>query len=180
MAALALVAGSLIAVGKAVPDLVSSPTQDQAPVQQTRQVQPRSQTNTPRPAASQIPAVHLDLVIAGLGREGCDVEVKPGNASCKFRALNERGAEAQQHVASDGRARVQLCDVELRGADRTCTIAITLREPGQVKKTMYRGFRLTPRSNPAKSATATAIPVVTCYLSSPSRLARVEESRARK
>jgi hypothetical protein len=125
--------------------------------------------------------VQLDLVIAGLGQAGCDVEVKPGNASCKFRALNERGAEAGQHVPSDGRAHLQLRDVELRGADRTCTVAITVREPGQASKTIYRGFRIAPpRSIPGKPAASTANPAVTCYLTSPSKLARVEEGRVRK
>jgi len=182
MAALALIVGTLIAVGRAVPALVSSsPTQDQGPSQETQKAEPRSQTTNPTPPASRIPAVQLDLVIAGLGHDGCDVEVKPGNASCKFRALNERGAEDHQHVSSDGRARLQLRDVELRGADRTCTVAITVREPGQAVKTIYRGFRLAPRPSAVKSVTTTtAIPVVTCYLSSPSKLARVDESRSRK
>jgi hypothetical protein len=180
MAALALIAGSLVAVGKAVPALVSSPTQDQGRAEETRQVEPRTQTASPPPAASRIPAVQLDLVIAGLSHQGCDVEVKPGNPSCKFRALNERGAEGPQHVSSDGRAKLQLRDVELRGADRTCTVAITVRETGHATKTIYRGFRLAPKSASVKPVTSAAIPVVTCYLSSPSKLARVEESRTRK
>ena len=90
MAALALIAGSLIAVGRAVPALVSSPTQDQGQSQDIKKVEPRSPSVDPKPPDSRIPSVQLNLVIAGLGREGCDVEVKPGNASCKFRALNEQ------------------------------------------------------------------------------------------
>jgi len=180
MAALALVAGTSIAVGRAMPALVSSPTQDQGQAQDTRTAEPRSQTPDPKPPDSRIPAVRLDLVIAGLGREGCDVEVKPGNASCKFCALNERGTQGRQHVSSEGRATLQLRDVELRGADRNCTVAITVHEPGQAVKTIYRGFRLAPRSDAAGSSTATAVPILTCYLSSPSKLAKVDESRARK
>jgi hypothetical protein len=180
MAALALIVGTLIAVGRAVPALVSSPAQDQGQAQDATQAEPRSQTTSPKPPDSRIPAVQLDLVIAGLSREGCDVEVKPGNASCKFRALNERGAEGRQHVSSAGRAKLQLRDVELRGADRTCTVAITVREPGQTVKTIYRGFRLASRSDAAGSSTTTAVPIFTCYLSSPSKLAKVDDSRSRK
>ena len=113
MAALALIAGTLIAVGRAVPALVSSPTQDQGQAQDTKKAEPRSQTTTPKPPDSRIPAVQLNLVIAGLSREGCDVEVKPGNASCKFSvAQRKRGAEGRQHVSSEGRAKLQLRDVE--------------------------------------------------------------------
>jgi len=180
MAALALIAGTLIAVGRAVPALVSSPTQDQGQAQDAKKPEPRSQTTNPNPPDSRIPAVQLNLVIAGLSREGCDIEVKPGNASCKFNALNERGAAGRQHVSSEGRAKLQLRDVELRSADRTCTVAITVREPGQPVKTIYRGFRLAARPDAAGSSTTTAVPIFTCYLSSPSKLARADESRSRK
>jgi hypothetical protein len=180
MAALALIVGSLIAAGRAVPALVSSPAQDQVPARETPRAVPQSQNGNPGSPATRIPVVQLDLVIAGLGHEGCDVEVKPGNASSKFRALNERGAEANQHVSSDGRGRLQLREVELRGADRTCTLAITVREPGQPAKTFYRGFRLAARPTAAKPGTTNPVPVLTCYLSSPSKLARADETRNRK
>jgi len=180
MAALALIVGTLVAVGRAVPALVSSPTQDQGQAQDTRKAEPPSQTTIPKPPDSRIPAVQLNLVIAGLSRAGCDVEVKPGNASCKFRTLNDSGVEDRQHVSSEGRAKLRLCDVELRGADRTCTVAITVHEPGQAVKTIYRGFRLAPRSDAAGSSTTTAVPMFTCYLSSPSKVAKVDESRTRK
>jgi hypothetical protein len=180
MAALALVAGTSIAVGRAMSALVSSPAPDQSEAQATQTQEPRSQTPDSKPVDLRVPAVRLDLVIAGLGREGCDVDVKPGNASCKFSALNENGAEGRQHVSSDGRAKLRLRDVELRGADRTCTVAITVHEPGQPDKTIYRGFRLPPRSDSADSSSPAAVPNFTCYLSSPSKLAKADESRTRK
>jgi hypothetical protein len=181
MAALALIVGALIAVGRAMPALVSSsPTQDQVQAQDDKKPEPREQAGNPKPPESRIPTVQLNLVIAGLTRDGCDVEVKPGNGSCKFNALYERGVNGRQHVSSDGRAKLQLRDVELRGADRTCTVAITVREPGQPVKTIYRGFRLPARSDRAASSTTTAVPIFTCYLSSPSKLARADEARARK
>ena len=38
-----------------------------------------------RDSGANVPAIQLKLAIAGLGTEGCDVEVKPANPSCKFR-----------------------------------------------------------------------------------------------
>ncbi len=180
MAALALVVGTSIAVGRAMSALVTSPAPDQAEAQATPTEEPRSQAADSKPADLRIPAVRLDLVIAGLGRAGCDVNVKPGNASCKFCALNENGTEGRQHVSSDGYAKLRLRDVELRGADRTCTVAITVYEPGQAAKTIYRGFRVPPRSDSAAPSNPAAIPNITCYLSCPSKLAKAEESRTRK
>ena len=82
------------------------------------------------------------------------------------------------HVSSEGRTELELKDVEIRSADHTCTVAITVREPGQASKTIYRGFRMANRpASTAKSATA-SIPTFTCYLSS--RLAGVDDARTRK
>jgi hypothetical protein len=191
MAALALIAGTSIAVGHAMPAL--SPTDDQEKdqpptVSATSRHEP---TAEPTPPDSVIPAVRLNLEIAGLGREGCDVEVKPGNASCKFRvahltkdrATAGKGQPAPHHVSSEGHAFLELREVELRGVDRTCTVAITVRELGQEPKTVYRGFRIASRPEPrgtASAGNAGSIPTFTCYLSSPSKVAKAEGSRTRK
>jgi hypothetical protein len=124
-----------------------------------------SQAENRKSSATQFPAIQLDLVIAGLGTEGCDVEVKPANAGCRFRP------SSAQHVPSDGRATIKLRDVELRGADKTCTMAITVREPGQPPQTIYRGFR------PGSSKTGT-VPSFTCYVSS--KLAGADAKATRK
>jgi hypothetical protein len=116
-------------------------------------------------SASQFPAIQLNLVIAGLGTEGCDVEVKPANAGCRFRP------SSTEHIPSDGRATIKLRDVELRGADKTCTMAITVREPGQPPQTIYRGFR------PGSSKVG-AVPSFTCYVNS--KLAGVDSKATRK
>jgi len=159
MAALALIVGTSIAL------------EPESLAQDRKQANPRSR------------AAKLNLVIAGLGRDGCDVEIKPGNASCKFRALNENGAESRQHVTSTGKATLDLLDIELRGADRTCSVAITVHEPGQPAKTIYRGFRLSarPEGEGASTAKAAPVPTFTCYLSSPSKITRVDpDSTTRK
>jgi hypothetical protein len=188
MAALALIAGTSIAVGRAMP--ASSPTEDQGQEQPQQDDQPaaRSQTTDAKPADKNIKAVVLILEIAGLSQDGCDVEVKPGNASCRFQAINmtknggklDRAKEGAQHVSSLGKAVLELQNVELRGADRTCTVAITVRESGQAPKTVYRGFRLPARPEAGLPASVNQVPTFTCYLSSPSKVANVEQSRARK
>ena len=118
------------------------------------------------------PAAHkvsLRLNIAGLGRGGCDVDVKPAHAGCKFRPR-------VQHVGSDGKIQIDIDDVLSTGADRDCSFAITIREPGHADKTVRRGFQLaTPvagRPAPVQS--------LDCYLSSPSLLARNNDSRTRR
>ncbi len=180
MAALALVVGTSIAAGRAMPALVSSQAPEKGQTAETKKVNPPAQTSESKRTGMQIPSIRLNLRIAGLGAQGCDVQIKPGNASCKFRPLyNERG-EDRQHVAPDGTANLELRDVELRGADRTCTIAVTIREPGQAPRTFYRGFRLASKPEEGKASRPASVPTFTCFLSSPSKLARADEARARK
>jgi hypothetical protein len=193
MAALALIAGTGMFAGRALPSLGRSTTPIQEPVQTPapKQAEPKAaRKDESRPADSQPSALQLKLAIAGLGREGCDVEVKPGNASCRFRVLNvteqgevfKKGAEGPQHVSSNGYAHMELRDIQLRGADKICTVAITVREPGQTTRTVYRGFPLKPKAEPGKGAMAPTgkLPVFTCYLNSPSKIARLEEPTTRK
>jgi hypothetical protein len=191
MAALALIAGTSIAVGRAMP--AASPEQAQGQSESTQPSPPTtsSPTSDRKPSDARIPTVRLTVEIAGLGRHGCDVEVRPGNPSCKFRTLKvtkdgvavERSQDGPHHVSSEGHAFLELRDVELRGADRTCTVAITVREPGHVAKTVYRGFRLAPRTEAeTKAASAKTVPAFTCYLSSASKtkLAKTDDGGTRK
>ncbi|WP_205678635.1 hypothetical protein [Aquisphaera insulae] len=108
--------------------------------------------------------VDLNLNIAGLGAEGCDVDVKPGNRSSRFKGQHH-------HVASNGKASLKFRGVEVLGADRTCSFAITVHEPGQEPRTIYRAFRINGRSGqPLPPSQA-----FTCYLNSPSKLARLSQ-----
>ena len=112
--------------------------------------------------------VTLDLAIDGLGAGGCDIEIKPGHAGCQFKPVT-------YHLAS-AKAAIDLDDVRTTSVDHDCVFAITIREPGQQPRTVHRGLRLskpTPgRLTPGQS--------LTCYLRSPSKLARANETRTRQ
>lgn len=113
--------------------------------------------------------VDLELRIAGLGRAGCDVEVKPGHPGCRFEKVT-------QHIDADGAGTVRIKDLECRNADRDCSFTITVKEPGQVDNTVRRGFRLAV-SEPGQPAPT---PSFACFINSPSRLARAEAERTRR
>jgi len=181
MAILALIVASLILVARGVPARGARPSPETDEAQAERPQNPAPTPSTaPKVADAVVPAVQLNLVIAGLGRAGCEVEIKPGNRSCRFRTVGDKGAASRHHVAPEGKAKLELRNVELRGADRTCTVAITVYESGQGPKTVYRGFRLPQRSGDGASSASPPVPVFTCYLSSPSKLARGDDSRTRK
>jgi|SRR6185312_9400725 hypothetical protein len=113
--------------------------------------------------------VGLELAIAGLGDSGCDVEVKPGHAGCKFRTV-------KQHVGRSGLAKLILKDVEATGTDHDCALTITIKEPGHPDKTIQRGLRLSPHEEGKPRVT----PTLTCYVSSPSKIAQVEQEKVRR
>ena len=107
--------------------------------------------------------VTIDLNIAGLGPKGCDVDIKAAHPGCKFNAVT-------CHIGPKGQAFIDIKDIESLSADRDCTFAITVREPGQASKTIRRGLRL-------KASNAVAQDL-RCYLSSPSKLAKSEKEAA--
>ena len=110
--------------------------------------------------------VKLEIRIAGLSHDGSDIEIKPAHAGCQFKT-------ATYHVTQQGRASLLLEDVQSSSADRDCALAITLKEAGQPARTIRRGLRLV--APPSGS-----IPSLTCYMSSPSKLAKSDEERARR
>ena len=192
MAALALIAGMSIAVGRAMPAPSTMPEQGQGPASQADPAAGSSQTQSAKPKASDevIKSIFVNLEIAGLGRDGCDVEVMAANPSCKFGVINlkrdgdklVRAKDGAQHVSSVGHAIVELQNVELRGADRTCTVKIKVNEAGQPQKTVYRGFRIPDRTRAGATAAASQSLSFTCLLSASSKVATAtaEQSRARK
>jgi hypothetical protein len=178
MAALALIGTTSIVIGRGLSAPASGPVQEPSPPKQANKAPetstekspkspqpPGSPTQNRKASGSHYPTIQIVLAVAGLGSEGCDVEIKPANPSCKFRS------PAPQHVPSSGQVKINLRDVELRGADKTCTIAITVREPGQPAQTIYRGFR-------PGSFKSGPVPSFACYISS--RLAGVDSKTTRK
>ena len=108
----------------------------------------------------------LELRIAGLTSQGCDVEIKPSHAGCAFRSLTK-------HVDMKGWLDVVLDDVQSRNADRDCTFAITIKETGQPVRTTHRVLQLKPPG-------AANAQTMTVYLSSPSKLARAAQAETIK
>jgi hypothetical protein len=117
--------------------------------------------------------VTLELQISGLGPQGCHVEIKPGHPGCQFKPVS-RSVEPETV-----RDVVKLDPISLlarsSGADRDCSFAITITEPGLPARTFHRGVRL---SAPGDARTA-PVHRLKCYLSSPSLVARDERGKAR-
>jgi hypothetical protein len=178
MAALALIGTASIVIGRGLSAPAAGPAQEPGSSKDAGKTPEKSASESPKPARPSEPSredhkasqshystIQIDLAVAGLGSEGCDVEIKPANPSCKFQP------PSPQHVPSSGQVKIKLRDVELRGADKTCMIAITVREPGQPPQTIYRGFR-------PGSSKAGPVPNFRCFVSS--RLAGVDAKATRK
>lgn len=113
--------------------------------------------------------VRLDLAIAGLSAKGCDVEIKPGHAGCKFKAL-------KTHIEQHGEAHPIFKNVEVTGSDHDCAFTITVKESGHPDKIIHRGLRLTP----PQSGKASQPSSLSCLISSPSKIAAAERARTRR
>jgi hypothetical protein len=178
MAALALMGTTSILIGRGLSAPAPGSAQEPSPSKEAKKAQEKSAAESPKgerkpgsapenrkASGSLYPTIQINLAVAGLGAEGCDVEIKPANPSCKFRP------PSPQHVPSSGQVKIKLSDVELRGADKTCTIAITVREPGQPAQMIYRGFR-------PGSSKGDGVPSFSCFISS--KLAGVDAKTTRK
>jgi len=93
------------------------------------------------------------------------VAIKPANPTCRFKTV-------KKHVNPSGELGVDIKDMEVRSVNRNCSFSITVTEPGQKPRTILRGFRLEANSADQNSA----IPSFACFLSSPSKLARIAEA----
>ena len=161
MAGLALCAISILGVGSGFGQTAN---ENSAPSQPRAKAEAR-QPDANRKSTASGQAVALTLRIAGLGAEGCDIEIKPANPTCKFQPI-------KKHLDSSGYVEnLMIKNVEVLGADRNCSFAITVSERGQKPRTVVRGFRM------AKSATDTGqVQAFACAVSAPSKLARLEET----
>ncbi len=130
-----------------------------------------SATRANEPVAN---TLRLELLITGLGSEGCTLAIRPSHPGCRFEAIEHR-------VMTGSRTgMIKLKPIEMTavslGADRDCSFSITLNEPGQPPRTYHRGIRLAPPGPDGKSPVQT----VKVYLTSPSLAAREEAGRVQR
>lgn len=118
--------------------------------------------------------VNLEIQINGLGPDGGKVEIKPGHAACRFKAVTRtiKPTDAADPLRLDTIA----IDARSTGADRDCSFAITIHEPGKPPKTFRRGLRLT-RRDPGQP---TPVRTLRCNLTSPTLAAREGTGKVRK
>lgn len=107
--------------------------------------------------------VKLDLRITGLTARGCVIEIKPAHPGCSFKPVKKT------LDASNYRDPIAI-DAKTTGADRDCSFAITIREPGQPAKTYRRGLCLEQPTS-AKPHPSQTLRV---YISAPNVAARDE------
>ena len=126
MAALTVAAGISASLGPVAPSTLADDPKPKSTAPDAKaqaKANPRAKPKAAEPPASTY-VVTLDLRIAGLGKKGCDIEIKPANNGCKFKPI-------EQHLDANGVASIKFKDVETDSADRDCTFAIVVHEPGQ-------------------------------------------------
>jgi hypothetical protein len=109
--------------------------------------------------------VALTVGIKGLGREECEVEIKPGHAACDFKPITRKFKYDQENR---GYLRLDPIEVRSTSPDRDCQFLITIKEPGQPPRGARRGLRLARPSD----TTPTPQQSFVCYLRSPSLIAK--------
>jgi len=104
----------------------------------------------------------LTLKITGLGRDGCEVEIKPGHPGCEFKSITQK-------LDRKGLIDFKPFEVKSTSADHDCLFAITVKEPGQPAKTIKRGLVL---KSPEAGISAIPSQNFLCLLRSPSLASR--------
>ena len=117
--------------------------------------------------------VRLDIRLDGTSAAtGVEIVIKPGHPATKFK-------EVVYKVKQDGEIRdIPPIEVETLSADRDCSFAITLKDPGHADKIFRRSVQLSPTTSttPDKSE---VMPTLKCYLSSRDVAAKVAPPTAR-
>jgi hypothetical protein len=110
--------------------------------------------------------VNLVLQINGLGPSGGQVEIKPGHKGCKFKPVVKTipAVPSGKPAMLEGIAII----AQSTGADRDCSFAITIKEPGQKPITYRRGLRLAKAEDDSSRPEQT----LKCYLSTSSIASR--------
>ena len=109
--------------------------------------------------------VKLSVHIAGTTpNSGVEVVIKPAHPACKFKPIT-------CPVKQDGMLQdIPPIEVETLSADRDCSFAIVLKEPGQPEKTFRRSLQL----NPPTATNADKPQALMCYISSRLVASKVE------
>lgn len=110
--------------------------------------------------------VVMELQIQGLTKEGCIVEIAPGHPGCKFKKV--------RYKVDSPRVLLQPIEVTSLSADRDCSFAITIKEPGMPEQTIRRGMRL---ARPEQSGSVPESKL-TCYLATPSQAQQARSEKA--
>jgi hypothetical protein len=105
--------------------------------------------------------VNLSISVAGLSAKGGEIEIKPGNAGCRFETIKFQ-TKNHPRKTSDGWIILDPIDVETLSADRNCSFSITLKEDGQPDKNVRRILRITS----AVDGKPIAPQSLTCFISS--------------
>jgi hypothetical protein len=110
--------------------------------------------------------VRLKLNINGLGAKGGILEIRPGHKGCSFKPIVLKVNPPRDARVGEPLALPQDIVVVARSlnADRDCTFAITIEEPGQEPKTYRRGLRL----DLAEEGRPLPEQTLKCFLSTPS------------
>ena len=106
--------------------------------------------------------ITFTLKITGLGRDGCEVEIKPGHPGCEFKPITQK-------LDRNGQIDLKPFEVKSTSADHDCLFAITVKEPGRAPKTIKRGLVLVTAPAGTKAVPAQNF---SCLLRSPSLAAR--------
>jgi hypothetical protein len=115
---------------------------------------PLAQAGEPGPFKQK---VKLSVQVEGVTSEGGEIVIKPGHPGSKFKTITKPVRRQTDLISID-----EPIEVETYSADRDCSIAIILKEPGQPDKIFRRSLQLVP----APTGKAAKPQTLVCYLNS--------------